>query len=236
MAHIRCNLMSSKILLWDIECTHLKSDFGTLLCIGYKWLGEKGINVLSITDYPRFDRDPTDDSELVRDFVKVYSEAEMSITYNGARFDLPYLNGKILEHGLALPAPVPMLDVYLGIVRGKLAISRKSLQNVAYYLKLSAEKTPVEGRIWKRAATGHRGSIRYIIKHCKADVILLEEAYMKLRGLMVGHPRVKGWGPCRYCGEASLQSRGYSLTSQKARKQRFACMKCGCWETRPVSA
>src|SRR5260370_25435865 len=27
----------SKILIWDIESTHLKADWATVLCIGWKW-------------------------------------------------------------------------------------------------------------------------------------------------------------------------------------------------------
>lgn len=223
----------SRILFWDIECTSLKADFGTVLCIGYKWADDKKPTVISITDFPRFGIDPIDDSHVIEDFLKVYNSAELTVTYNGARFDLPYVNAKCLEHGIELPAPVPMIDAYLGIVRGKLALSRKSLLNVAYHLKLSNEKTPVEGRIWRRAGAGHRASIKYIIDHCKADVLVLEEAYMKLRPLLRGHPRVKGWGPCRYCGASTLQSRGLVLSSDRAPKRRHYCTSCGAWETRP---
>lgn len=223
----------AKILIWDIECSSLKADFGTVLCVGWKWLGEKRVNVIAITDYPRFSRDPIDDSAVIADFLDVYNQADLSITYNGCRFDLPYLNAKALEHGLEIPSPVPMIDVYHGIVRGKLALSRKSLQNVSYHLKLSNEKTPVEGRIWRRAGAGHRPSIQYILKHCKADVLVLEEAYLKLRPLLRGHPRIAGWGPCRYCAHGTLQSRGQVLTSDKTPKRRFYCSNCGGWETRP---
>src|SRR5678816_4274910 len=50
----------SKLLLWDIESTGLKGDFATILCIGYKWYGERTTKVISIMDFPRFKKDPTD--------------------------------------------------------------------------------------------------------------------------------------------------------------------------------
>lgn len=227
-------MTTPRILIWDIESSHLKADFGTVLAIGWKWLGEKKTHVLSLADFKKFTTDPIDDRDLIDAFVSsVYNTASLTITYNGIRFDLPYINAKCLEHDLPLPAPVPMLDVYLSIVRGKLALSRKSLQNVCYFLKLSNEKTPVEGRIWKRASSGHKGSLKYIVDHCKADVLVLEEAYMKLRPLLRGHPRVAGWGPCRYCGKDTLQSRGLVLSSDRVQKRRHYCSSCGGWESRP---
>ena len=37
-----------KILFWDIESTHLCADFGVVLCIGYKFLGDKAPTIIRI--------------------------------------------------------------------------------------------------------------------------------------------------------------------------------------------
>lgn len=226
--------MSQKVLLFDIECTNLDADFGTLLCVGYKWLGEKKVNVLSLGDYPTFSSDPTNDKELVRDFLKVYAEADLAIAYNGILFDRPWLIAKVLEHGLEIPPNIPMQDPYF-CVKSNLRISRKSLQNTAYYLKLSNEKTPVEGRIWKKAAVGHRGSLAYIIRHCKADVLVLEELYLRLRPLMRTHFRLSDdLGKCRYCNSPKLQARGTAITKAKGLQRRVQCQACAGWDTRTL--
>ena len=50
----------SGIILFDIETTNLKANFGHILCFGYKELGSKRTKVLSISDYPSaFKKDPT---------------------------------------------------------------------------------------------------------------------------------------------------------------------------------
>lgn len=223
-----------KILLWDIEATGLNSDFGTVLCIGYKWFDEADVHVISITDYKNaFDEDPTDDSRVIRDFLKVYETADLTVTYYGTGYDRKMLYAKLLEHGMAIPANIPMVDLYW-TVKSNLALSRKRLATVAEFLGLETQKTAVLGKVWKRASAGHRPSIRYIIEHCVADVKVLEEAYVKLRPLVRTHPRVSGFGPCRYCGSNRLQRRGYALTALKNRQQRVWCKDCGGWDQRAI--
>jgi uncharacterized protein YprB with RNaseH-like and TPR domain len=220
-----------KILFWDIETTHLKADFGTCLCIGYKWAGAAKPKVISITDYESWDTDRTDDSGVIADFADVYRQAEIVVTYFGKRFDLPYINAKMAEYGQEFLPNTPHLDLFF-TVKSNLALSRKSLQNVGYHLGLSAEKTPVEGRIWKKAATGDPKSVKYIVDHCKADVLLLEEAYYRLRPLIRQHPRVAGPDPCRTCGSRHLQRRGKVVTALLSPRYRVQCQDCGTWETR----
>lgn len=219
----------AKVLLWDIECTHLKPDFGTILCIGYRWLGQKQIHVPSIMDYKGWKNDPTDDSRLLQDFLKVISQADIIVTYNGAKFDVPYLKAKLLEHDLGYLPPFKHVDLYQ-VVRKNVLLSRRSLANVSRYLKLKAEKTPVEGREWKRAMSGNAASITYVIEHCKADVELLEEAYLKLRPLIKTHPAIKyEIGACMICGEGSLVRKKYNWTKSRGMKAVYQCRHCESW-------
>lgn len=228
----KVNKNPARILSWDIETTHLKADFGTMLCVGYKWLHEKTVHVPSITDYPDWQKNMTDESRLLKDFKKVYESADMLVTYFGKGFDVKFLQAKFLEHGLGVAPNIPHVDLFY-TVKANFALSRKSLQNVGYYLDLNTEKTPVEGKIWRRAATGHKPSIDYIVRHCKADVQMLEELYLRLRPLVRQHPRVAARGECSACGSRLLQARGRALTSTKGERHRYQCQECGHWSTRP---
>lgn len=225
-------MKSPKILAFDIECSHLKADFGTILCIGYKWLGQKKVYVPSVLEYDSWKKCKINDSDLIRDFAKIMEEADVWLTYNGKRFDVPYLYAKMIEYGIQIPPNTPHLDIYW-TVKSNMALSRKSLANVSWFMKLDAEKTPVDGRDWKLAATGDEKAIKYVVDHCKADVDLLEEAYLKLRPLIRGHVRVAGYGPCRACGSKDIERRGYAMTSTKGRRIRIKCKDCGSWESRP---
>jgi uncharacterized protein YprB with RNaseH-like and TPR domain len=224
-----------KILLWDLETSNLDADFGTILCVGYKWLGESRTHIIAIDDFPLFAKDPTDDREVVKAFLKVYQEADISITYFGGlgNFDLPFFQAKIMEHQLLLPPKVEMLDLYY-TVRGNLKLSRRSLKNVAKFLgcKNQKDEFPLEGPVWRRARAGHAPSLRYVYKHCRIDVLVLEEVYLRLRSLIKTHPKM---GECRFCGEGTLQRRGIAVTRAATPKQRVQCRSCGAWDQVPLS-
>jgi uncharacterized protein YprB with RNaseH-like and TPR domain len=220
-----------RILVFDIETTNLKADFGTVLCVGYKWLGEKTVHVPSIMDYRGWKKDVTYDGHLIRDFKEVYEQADLLVTYFGKGFDVKYLNAKMLEHSLGTLPNTPHVDLFY-TVKANLALSRKSLANVGYFLGLSTEKTPVEGRVWKKAQAGFPDAIEYVIRHCDADVKILEEAYLRLRPLVRQHPRVCGLPPCRSCGSNNLQRRGRAMTVMAGPRYRVQCQDCGAWENR----
>ncbi|MDE2098147.1 MAG: ribonuclease H-like domain-containing protein [Patescibacteria group bacterium] len=221
----------ARVLFWDLETTSLKADFGFVLAAGFKFLGEKKVTVLSIGDF-HSGNFRAREKALVQKFVDVLSSADISVTHNGQRYDHPWINAKCLEHGIPLPPPIPQVDT-LQIARKHLkAVSRKRLDTLSYYLGTSEEKTPVEGKIWVDAAIGDRKALKYIIDHCRADVLVLEEVYLRLRPLLLGHPRVAGWGPCRHCGSERLQRRGQAYSSAKGPQARVQCQDCGGWENR----
>lgn len=222
----------NKILFFDLETTNLRADFGYLLAIGYKFAGDKKSTVLQIEHKGDPIKFRQAEKKLLQDFLRVYMQADMIVTYNGKRFDVPYLNAKYLEYNLGILPNLAHVDHYW-TVKNNLGISRKSLQNASYYLSLSNEKTPVEGRVWVDAMMGDRKALKYIVDHCRADVDLLEELHEKICGLVRMHPRVNGYGPCRYCGEDKLQRRGKAVLTTKKVQYRYQCQNCGRWETRP---
>lgn len=222
----------TKILIWDIESTHLKADWATILCIGWKWYGAPEVQVPSLMDYKGWNKDVTDDSKLLKDFHDVLMEADMLVTYFGKGFDIKMVQSKFLEYGLPVLPNIPHVDLFFTVKSG-MTLTRKSLDNVSRYLNLENEKSYVSGKIWKKAMAGDRESINYVIEHCKADVLVLEELYTKLRPLVRVHPRVAEYGQCANCGSSHLQRRGYALTTTKGRKVRAQCQDCGAWHTFP---
>jgi uncharacterized protein YprB with RNaseH-like and TPR domain len=218
----------AKILIYDIETTDLDSDWGTLLCVGYKWLGDKNPTILSILDYPG--ENFLDDSKLVQAFHDVVLEADMVITYFGKGFDQPWMTGKYLEHNIPWPPNTPHVDLFY-TAKSNTRLSRKSLDNLVTYLKLG-KKYWVSHQDWKLAKIGDKHGISEVIKHCYVDVNLTEKLYYRFRPGIRQHPRVYGWLPCRVCGSEKLQRRGFATTVTKGRRIRVQCSKCGAWETR----
>lgn len=225
------NKSNARILLLDIEATGLNADFSTILCFGYKWYGDKSAKVISISDYPGYEKDPTDDKPLHRDIKKLMEEADMYVTWYGAGYDRKMLQTKFLYHGLGAIPPTPNVDLWWWS-KHRLKMHSNRLAAIADYFNLG-EKTAVRGRQWMRAMCGHKPSLQYVIKHCAIDVEVLEKAYELMRPLVTSHPNVSELNlaknvVCKICASRELQKRGFSL-SRQGRKQRYQCKDCSAW-------
>ncbi len=224
----------SRILIYDLEVTDLDADWGTTICIGYKFLDDLTPTVLSITDFKGWKKDFLDDSKLWKAFMKVFNEAEMTIGYYNSGFDRPYMYAKLLKHGITIPANIPNVDLFY-TVKSNMKLRRKSMDNVTRYLDMQDEdvhKSIVGGEMWQRARIGDEKGIGYVVEHCRADILLTERLYLRLRPLVRMHPRIAGWTPCRHCGSTKLQSRGLALYVNKNPRTRVQCQSCGGWDTR----
>lgn len=231
-----------KILLWDIETTHLCANFGTILCVGYQWLddflAEKDANILSLRSFRGWKKDVTDDSRLVKKLYPILESADIWVTYFGEAvgkwgFDEPYVISKLLEYGLPVLPKTAHVDIYR-TARNYLRLHRKSLGVVADFLKVPGVKTEVLPRLWKQAMVGKSEALDYVEDHCRRDVALLGGVYMKLRPYVRTHPRVNGGRPCRVCGSMHLNARGRAITRAKGEQYRVQCQDCGAWENRPA--
>ncbi len=223
----------AKILSWDIEATNLSANFGTVLCIGYKWLGEDKTHMISVRDFKtRFKKDPTDDYMVLKEFAKVANEADVWVYHYGRRFDKPYVNTKLLMHGLPTLLDVQDIDTWW-YARHKLKLNNNRLDTVQKAFNLPDSKTPLDGPLWRRAGAGHVPSLRKVEEHCHYDVLCLEEAYLTLRPVIHNHPNialldgVKGVC-CTNCGSDNYVKKGLvpKGNSRVTLRQRYKCKDC----------
>lgn len=222
----------ARIIAWDIEATGLKADFAYLLSAAFVDVNGGSVKVMALDDYSGslFGNE----KKLVTDVINEMNKADLLVSYFGTGYDHPFMNAKALEYNLPVPAPTPRADLFF-TVKSNLAISRKSLLNVSYYIGLSEEKTAVEGRIWKAAMAGDQKAMAFIKEHNAADVRVLSEAYHKLRPLMRTHPRMAANSDsCRACGSLRLIHRGYVYTPMGKSRARVVCKDCGVWGTQEI--
>ena len=223
----------TKILLWDLETTNLNADFGFILCGGVKELGKKE-KIYSLPEFKRFRTNSVDDKPLVKKLAEVLSEADVWVTWYGTFFDVPYLNSRLIQHGLDPMPPIPHVDGWK-IARNRLKLHSNRLASVSAFLSLQ-EKTPILQEHWLKAAAGYHDSIKYVTDHCRQDVIVLEEVYERIKPLALQHPNVAigptgGTGGCPICGNLNtLVKRGFTM-ARTSKKQRYQCRKCGGWST-----
>lgn len=225
-----------RLLFLDIESTNLTANYGAMLCVAWKFLGESKVYCASVMDFPKtFAKDCTNDVHVAKAIAEAVAQADLTCGWYSSRFDVPFINSKLILHGQDILVPTPHLDLWK-TARYQLRLSSNRLAVVADFLGIQ-EKTRLKGPIWIRATAGHKPSLRYVIKHCKQDVVVLEEAYLKLRRLVPGHVNValksyrEGVDACPICGSLiGLQKRGWNY-ARVSKKQRYFCTICRGWSS-----
>ena len=223
-----------KITAWDIEASNLAADFGVVLCVGFKDVGGKKAEVIDILDYVN-EGEGFNLIKAERRLLKAVSErlleSDVWLTHFGTHYDLPFVNTRLLYHGLpVLPPKFAMLDTWK-ISRNRLKLRNNRLITISEFLGTEDEKNAIKPEQWLRALSGHKQSMAYIVEHCRRDVEVLEEVYNRLRPLVLDHPNrnlITPGGGCSVCGSKSVQKRGFHITRTR-KYQRFQCQGCGAW-------
>jgi uncharacterized protein YprB with RNaseH-like and TPR domain len=219
-----------KVLFFDIESTALNATFGTILCIGYKFLGDDEVFVPTILDGKKRGN-MLDDKKLVERFAKVYNHSDYSVGHYSSRFDLPMIRTKLLKWGLPPLQPKPHIDTWW-IARRELKLHSNRLAVLQDFLGCPTSKTPLKPDDWIQAAHGSKPALDYIVDHCRADVLVLEEVFLKLRPLAKEEPNRALFTlekeSCPSCGGTHLNKRGFHI-SKTRRYQVFQCQDCGKW-------
>lgn len=225
-----------KTLFFDIETYghDFAANLGYVIVISYKWKGEKQVHTITRENPDVFDPHPENDRKLIRKFVKVVAKADMIVGWNSSRFDVPFLQARMLKHRMGV-FPILAHEDMLMTAR-RLKIKNRSLQNIGEWLGLYTDKVRMPPELWMRAGAGHPKELKTMIKRCEHDVKLTEEAYDRLAPYSKTHPNVNivngRKGGCPVCGEQTLTQQGkrYALRHYRIR---YKCtnQKCGHWST-----
>lgn len=196
-----------------------------LLCFSAKWLGDPNRETVF---WSLLDGRET----MVRAAHVLLDEADVVMTWNGRKFDIPHLNREFLEAGLKPPAPYKQIDLY-EVVKRQFRFPSNKLQYVSTALGFKG-KVGHEGlRLWLKCMDGDPAAWKRMERYNRQDVILLEGLYGKLQPWIPGHPSWAAWQGqdvqvCPACSSSKLQARGYAYTLQSVYR-RYQCQDCGKW-------
>lgn len=239
-----------RVLLFDIETApllafiwHPADDYvphdrlrqeSFMLSWSAKWYDEETV----LSDYlsPR-EVKKQDDSRLVHNLALLIRKADVVVAHNGAGFDIPMLNNRLLLLGLEPLPPVRVIDTML-LARKAFRLPYNKLDFLADKL-LGEKKIKTDFDLWKRIYLDPHGKseyaegltpMQYMAKYNKRDVVLLEGVFRALLPYVHNLPRLvdpeyNGEAVCPYCGSASRTKRGFHHTNA-SRYQRYQCNDC----------
>ena len=211
---------------------NFEADKGLMYCMCSKWHGTKKVIVHRADDYgASFWKG---EKLMLKEMKEVLEQADIWVSWYGIKCDIPLINTRLLYHGLGILPNIKHIDLWK-VCKYKLSLGSNSMKNVSEWLGFAERKTPLRFQEWYEALAGSTKAMNSIVKHCKADVLVLDEAYLELLALV--SPRVSlnaitgDPDACPKCGvRGKLQKRGWNY-AQVMRTRRFQCTNCGSWLT-----
>jgi DNA polymerase elongation subunit (family B) len=235
--------MRPRILFADIETLPLKTLAWQLKNYGYtpvnmitedwricsfaaKWAGSSKVHQFDLR------RGITDKNEkkLLRQAWEFLNDADIVITQNGKKFDVPRLLGRMLFYGIKPFSSFEQIDT-LKESRKHLSLPSYSLEYVTSrfckkYKKLTHKQFPgIE--LWVACMNGVKAAWKEMAKYNIHDVFALEEWFNVLAPYInLNFNKYRGIkGAKCSCGSTEFSKNGYSYRGD-GKFQRFACKHC----------
>jgi DNA polymerase elongation subunit (family B) len=236
--------MQLKILFWDIETSYLMAriwqpgprinvshkqlvpgfDTPRIICIAYKFLGEKTTHALT------WNLKTHDARSMLHKISAVIASADLTIGHNGDRFDLRHLNTALLLADLP-PLPPHTTEDTLKQARKHFFFPSNSLDYISKLLT-DEPKTKCAWEDWVRIIEHNDPvALARMVKYCKQDVRSLEALWKKftkhctpkVNASVIINGNREG---CPRCGHTRVLSAGYVVRTT-GRYKRWHCQGCG---------
>ena len=214
--------------IWETNLIEIIEQ-GQIICYSAKWLGGKQ-TTKALPDYKGYKKGVIDDKNLVADIHDLFEEADIIVGHNSNKFDIKYVNSRLLYHGYKPPSPNKSIDTCTS-ARTIMKLPSYKLNDVAQYLGLGKKVQHTGFSLWKECLEGVSSAWKKMKQYNKQDTKLTESVYLKLRPYIKNHPNL-GMSTetvcCPKCNGEDYQWRGYAKTSASVFK-RFQCNDCGGW-------
>lgn len=215
--------------LWNqnVSLNQLR-DVTRVICFAAKWHDSKRVEFYSEFHHGK--------QEMVDQALRLLDAADIAVTYNGDRFDLPHLNREFLLAGLDAPSPYASVDL-LKTIKQRFRFSSNKLDHITRQLGLEGKVAHSGHSLWTACLAGDPKAWALMKKYNKQDVVQTELLYDKVRPWIKGHPHMGLYigeeHCCPNCGSTELVRRGYAYTPTSVFQQ-WRC-ECGRWSRSATS-
>lgn len=165
----------------DFETTALDARFGQLLCgvVGAHNSADPEEPILRTYTLADYEDERWDDQALAKGLRDELERFDLIVTYNGARFDIPFLNTRLKRHRLRGVRVARHKDL-LYVMRGRFRLNSNRLEVVEEFVLGQRAKTRLDPEVWRKAIMGHEESYAYVVDHCQQDVAVLARLWNEI--------------------------------------------------------
>lgn len=192
-----------------------------VLCWAGKWLDSPRVLFYSEHHHDR--------TSMLEAAWQALNDADLVVTYNGARFDIPHLQREFILAGYGPPAPWVDVDL-LKVMRSRFRFLSNKLGFVLDQLGLDSKLDSGGMDTWKAVLAGDRSAWATFKAYNKADVEVTEALFTYLRPWLK-LPHAGLWSgdraSCHACGSTDLTPDGI-VRSKTTAYLRLQC-PCGAW-------
>lgn len=209
--------------LWKPVIGHTQvKESSRILCFSAQWDGDRKTQFYSEWGDGR--------QAMLQALYELLDEADVVVTYNGKKFDVPWIEGELIVAGFTPPSPYKQVDLYQ-VIRSHSRFLSNKLDYAATRLLDDQKVTHSGFQLWLDCMAGDEKAQRLMERYAKKDTALLIPLYHRLRPWISQHPNValhNDTEGCPKCGSDDLERRGYATTSV-SKFQRYRCRSCGGW-------
>lgn len=206
----------------------LRASITTIICAGYKYLGEKTVHCLNVWDVKKYNIN--DDKRVVKALYEVLKNADAVVTHNGKRFDWKFLQTRLLFHGLPPLHNIPHIDTCT-LAKSNMFSYNNRLGYIGEWLVADKKMSHEGWDLWVKVYNGDKKAMKKMSDYCKQDVVLTEKVFIPLRPFATNIPNHNLWKGedkdrvCPSCGSTRLKSYGWRHTKATSYR-RLRCLDC----------
>jgi len=180
-----------------------------------------------------WDNGVIDDSLIVKKLAEAVEDSTILVHHNGDKFDIKWIRSRALTHGINNVPRWASFDT-LKSVRANIQLPSNRLGDIGRYFGLS-EKIKTDPDLWKNIVFGDNSRMQEMIDYCEQDVILLEQVYHKIKGVVplkthVGVTGMREKWSCPACGSEKVVVKSHTncTSATGVRKHQMHCKEKEC--------
>lgn len=193
-----------------------------VFCFAAKWLHEKKAVTF----------DERDGHQAMTEAAwDLMSQADVLVTYNGTKADVPWLNEHFLDYGLGPAAPFKHVDL-IKTNRQRFNLPYRSLDYLSGRV-VGASKIKTDYTLWDRCEAGDKDAYRDMLAYNCKDVVLTEQVMLELLPWITDMPHMGmlisdgEQHRCYACGRQITEAQRWSKPA-RAYVREYALYRCEC--------
>lgn len=216
--------------LWDVNVSlDMIIKDSSILSFSAKWMHDDTVIYMDTSK----EKDVRNDEKLVRALWVLLDQADVILTQNGKRFDVPRVNSRFLNYNLSAPSSYQHIDTY--------RISKKNFGHTSnkleYLTKKYCKKYKKSGHkrfpgflLWKECLAGNKAAWAEMKDYNRIDVLSLEELYkdhyMKWDDTVQFNVFSDDETYYCSCGSTDFTQKGFHFT-KSGKYAKYTCNHCG---------